>query len=85
MAFGNVDCGTGVNSVDSLKILRFGAGLSVTQAEPCPDIGGSHPYGFVQGDVDCSFVVNSVDALKVLRFGAGLSVSQTEPCPDIGT
>jgi len=37
-AVGDVDCNGIVNSVDALKVLRFVAGLSVTQTEPCPDI-----------------------------------------------
>ena len=37
---GDVDCsGAPVNAVDALKILRRIANLSVTQTEPCPDIG----------------------------------------------
>ena len=36
---GDVDCGTNVTPVDSLKVLRHDAGLSVQQDEPCPDIG----------------------------------------------
>jgi hypothetical protein len=71
-----------VNSVDSLKVLRYVASLSVAQAEPCPDIGTQAP---IWGDVDCSGAANSVDALKLLRYVAGLSVAQTEPCTDIGT
>lgn len=35
---GDVDCNGIVNSVDALKVLRFVAGLSVNQTEPCPDI-----------------------------------------------
>lgn len=35
---GDVDCNGDVNAVDALKILRQVAGLSVSQAEPCPDI-----------------------------------------------
>jgi hypothetical protein len=30
----------GVNPVDSLKVLRFDAGLDVSQAEGCPPLGG---------------------------------------------
>ncbi|HSP55954.1 MAG TPA: hypothetical protein VLS25_10245, partial [Dehalococcoidia bacterium] len=88
---GDVDCANGVNSVDALKVLRDVASLSVSQTEPCPDIGqgllGIAPQGIapLQGDVDCSGSVNSVDALKILRFVAHLSVSQNEPCADIGT
>ena len=79
---GDVDCTNSVNAVDALKLLRFGAALSVAQTEPCYDIGFLTPH---VGDVDCSGAVNAVDALKVLRHNAGLSVAQTEPCDDIGT
>ena len=36
---GDVDCRDGVTPVDSLKVLRHDAGLSVSQDEPCPDVG----------------------------------------------
>lgn len=36
---GDVDCGGNVTPIDSLKTLRYDAGLSVQQDEPCPDIG----------------------------------------------
>ena len=80
---GDVDCSSGVDAVDALKVLRHVAGLPVSQNEPCPDIGSS--VASVFGDVDCSSSVDAVDALKVLRHVAGLSVSQNEPCPDIGS
>lgn len=35
---GDVDCSGEVNPIDALKILRFDAGLSVSQAEGCPEI-----------------------------------------------
>jgi hypothetical protein len=79
---GDVDCNGEVSSVDALKELRHVAQLSVSQNEPCPDIG--EDVASVWGDVDCNGEVTSVDALKVLRHVADLSVSQTEPCPDIG-
>jgi hypothetical protein len=85
-SFGNVDCSGGINSVDALKVLRATAGLSVTQTEPCPDIGTeNHPNGELQGDVNCSTGVNSVDALFLLRYTAALPAAQVEPCPDIGS
>ena len=86
-AFGNVDCGGGINSIDALKVLRYSAGLSVSQAPGCPDIGVDPvpQSGGLQGDVDCSGPVNSIDALKLLRFAAGLSVSQGPGCPLIGS
>jgi hypothetical protein len=75
-----------VNSIDSLRLLRYGAALAYSQSEPCEDIGtGVLANGQIQGDVDCTNAVNSVDALKVLRFSAGLAYSQSEPCPDIGS
>jgi len=79
---GDVDCNGTVNSVDALKLLRYVAGLTVSQQPGCPPIGTGDP---VFGDVDCNGAANSVDALKVLRYVAGLTVSQTEPCPDVGT
>ena len=79
---GDVDCNGGVTSVDALKELRYVAQLSVSQAEPCPDIGTE--VASFWGDVDCSGSVTSVDALKILRHVALLPVQQTEPCPDIG-
>ena len=36
---GDVDCDNDVDAVDSLKTLRYIVGLSVTQNEPCADIG----------------------------------------------
>jgi hypothetical protein len=37
--WGNVDCDDELNPVDSLKILRYDAGLSVIQEDKCPPIG----------------------------------------------
>jgi hypothetical protein len=79
---GDVDCNQAVNSTDALKILRHNAALSVTQDEPCTNIGqtlGSRD----QGDVDCNGTVNSTDALKVLRGVAGLPVQQEPGCPSV--
>ncbi len=42
---GDVDCGQSVTPVDSLKVLRHDAGLSVQQDEPCPDIATVIPVG----------------------------------------
>ena len=69
--------------MDALKELRHVAGLSVTQNEPCPDIGSQVASLF--GDVDCNGTADSVDALEILRSVAHLPVTQNEPCPDIGT
>ena len=85
-----MDCNEKVDSVDSLKVLRYVAGLPVVQNEPCTDIGvgmpgfAAHGGQHLQGDVDCGGDVSSVDALKVLRYVASLPVNQTEPCTDIG-
>ena len=40
---GDVDCSGAVDAVDALKTLRHVAGLSVSQTEPCPDIGSASP------------------------------------------
>jgi hypothetical protein len=86
---GNVDCSgptIGVNSIDALKVLRHSAGLAVTQAEPCLDIGLMLPSGYRMGDVNCSgggTPVNSVDALLILRANAGLVVGIPAGCPEI--
>jgi hypothetical protein len=75
-----------VNSIDALKVLRYGSGLAYSQTEPCTDIGAILAgVGEMQGDVDCSNAVNSVDSLKLLRYASGLAYSQTEPCPNIGS
>lgn len=81
---GNADCNQAVNAVDALKILRFVAGLSVAQSEPCKDIGQVIGSGFKQGDVDCNNAVTAVDALKVLRAVASLSVNTACAGPVIG-
>jgi len=79
---GDVDCSLSINSVDSLKVLRHNAGLSVSQTEPCANIGTDiGPRN--QGDVDCDAVVNSVDSLKILRAATALPVSQNPGCPPI--
>jgi hypothetical protein len=84
--FGDVDCGGTVNSIDALKILRATIALSVSQAEPCEDIGVDVTvHGKLQGDVDCDNAVDPVDALRIQRFNAQLSVIQNQPCPAIGT
>jgi len=85
---GNVDCSgpvSGVSSVDALKVLRHSAGLSVSQNEPCLNIGEPRlPPGVGKmGDVDCSGVVNAVDALKILRAVAGLAVAKPPECPEV--
>lgn len=91
LLWADVDCSNDVGPVDSLKLLRFDAGLSVAQSSPCPVLGvsvgvtvASVPQ-YLWGDADCSDAVDPVDALKVLRFDAGLSVSQAGGCPDIGS
>jgi len=37
--WGDIDCKDGVTPVDALKILRFDAGLDVTQEAGCPEMG----------------------------------------------
>lgn len=87
----DIDCSGEVNPVDSLKMLRADAGLSVAQDANCPDPGtamtviwDSQSTDEKWGDADCSDALDPVDSLKVLRFDAGLFYIQQEPCPDIG-
>ena len=82
--FGDVDCNASVDAVDGLKLLRYVAGLSVSQGPGCSVIG-STVGSAVFGDVDCNGSVDGVDALKILRYVAGLSVSQQPGCPAIGS
>jgi hypothetical protein len=73
-----------VDASDALAILRYGAGMAVTQNEPCPDIGLSSVDQDLFGDVDCDDDVDSVDGLLVLRFTAGLPVDLPPGCPPVG-
>ena len=88
LVWGDVDCNGGVSSVDALKNLRFVAAFSVSQDEPCPDIGSALNIAgaseHLWGDVDCNGSVNAVDALKQLRHVVAFSVSQEPGCPEIG-
>lgn len=87
LAWGDVNCSGGVDSVDALGLLRYVAGLSVSQTERCPNVGTAVEVLGAQrawGDVDCSGAVDSVDSLKVLRYVAGLSAPAPAGCPGIG-
>ena len=84
---GDVDCSDGANpvsAVDALKILRSVAHLSVTQNEPCTDIGQTLNDDTIQGDINCDNAVTAVDALFILRKVAGLGVNLPDGCPPIG-
>jgi hypothetical protein len=39
--WGDIDCSGEVSPVDSLKLLRFDAGLDVAQEQGCPALGSS--------------------------------------------
>jgi hypothetical protein len=71
-----------VDAVDALLVLRYVAGLSVTQNEQCQDIATGGPP--LQGDIDCDGDVDAVDALRILRFVAGLDPNLPPGCPPIG-
>ena len=86
--WGDSDCSGAVNPVDSLKVLRSDAGLSVSQTGSCPNIASSVTVdgtARLWNDVDCGGSVNPVDSLKTLRHDAGLSVSQAAGCPGVAT
>jgi hypothetical protein len=73
---GDANCDGSVNPVDSLTVLRYDAGLSVTPTEDCI---------LATADVNCDGNINPVDSLGILRFDAGLTVSQPDDCPLPGT
>ncbi len=83
IANGDVDCDGDVDAVDSLGLLQYVAGLSVSLQEPCPDIGVQSHSGFF-GDVDCDLDVDAVDAQKILRHVVSLSVNQEPNCSALG-
>jgi len=74
LIMGDMNGDRGVDSTDSLWILRKNAGL------PLPMGGNSCS----PEDVDCSGARNAVDSLKILRAVILLEVSQSEPCVNIG-
>ncbi len=86
--WGDNNCSTAVDPVDSLLVLRGDAGLP-TNTGDCPNMGqdieilNASPH--IWGDIDCTGAMTPVDALKILRYDAGLSVSREEGCPDIGS
>jgi hypothetical protein len=80
---GDVNCDGRVSGLDGISLVRFAMQMSVSQKEPCPDIGTT--IGRVWGDLDCSGGVDSVDAVKALRHAFLQPVTQNEPCPDLGT
>jgi subtilisin family serine protease len=82
--WGDLNCSRSVDAVDALQTLRYVVGLSVSQSQPCPVVGGSLDSSPAWGDVDCDRQVSAVDALKILRFVVGLSVRVEEGCPEMG-
>lgn len=90
--WGDDDCGLSVQAVDALAKLRFIAGLSVQQEEPCLPIESTHfflPAGYLLegawGDADCDGDVDAVDALSVLRYIASLDPFDLAlECPPVG-
>ncbi len=84
----DVDCDGSVDPVDSLKVLRKDAGLSVEQAAGCPSLALAvivDATSRLWPDVDCGGSLTPVDSLKILRFDAGVSVDQAVGCPLIGS
>jgi uncharacterized protein YkwD len=73
---GDMDCDEQVTGMDSLRILRFVAGVPGDN-ESCEPVGGTGgAYGapggaHPRGDVDCDGDVDASDAVSVLRYAAG--------------
>jgi hypothetical protein len=85
--WGDLNCSGASDPVDSLTVLRYDSGLSVSQAAGCPLMGSAVGAASVEvtwGNVDCMGLITPVDSLKVLRKDAGLSVAKAAGCPDIG-
>ena len=80
---GDINCDGRVDAVDAMMILRYGAGMTVSQYDPCPGIGAPNDQDLF-GDVDCDDDVDSADSLAVLRFTVGLPVNLTPGCPSVG-
>ncbi len=87
----DVDCDGTVTPADARQLLRYWAGLEVSQPPGCPQIGGGQPAAAraqsqsVFGDVDCSGGVDALDALDALRYVAHLPLTLPEGCPGMGT
>jgi hypothetical protein len=97
--WGDIDCDAAISPVDSLKLLRYDAGLFVQQPTGCPAIGAllfwtgifeaAFPAGVGEidarwGDYDCNEAADPVDALRSLRFDAGFPVIPMQGCPELG-
>jgi hypothetical protein len=83
---GDVDCTSGISPIDSLKLLRFDAGLDAVST--CADLGSEvviDGVTLVWGDIDCNGEITPVDSLKLLRYDAGLDVAQEADCPPLGS
>ncbi|HEY5624965.1 MAG TPA: hypothetical protein VIT93_00600 [Dehalococcoidia bacterium] len=86
--WGDSDCGGAVDPIDSLKTLRYDAGLSVSQAAGCPLIASNVSVDGTPrlwNDINCGGSVDPIDSLLTLRFDAGLPVSQAAGCPGVAT
>ena len=85
--WGDSNCNGDTNAVDALLTQRYIVGLSVSQHEPCPNLGvdidlildGSN-MSLLWGDFDCNGSLDAIDVLKTLREVAGLSITKAGPC-----
>ncbi|MDO8617267.1 MAG: hypothetical protein Q7T33_16285 [Dehalococcoidia bacterium] len=85
VAWADLDCSGAVNIGDAQKLARSLIGLSVSQAQGCPQPGESvNVAGDVRywGDIDCSDARTIGDAQKLARSLIGLTISAAPGCPD---
>jgi hypothetical protein len=86
--WGDVDCSGDVGPIDSLKILKTDAGVTVSQTVPgCPDFKSGVTAGGASeewADDNCDGTVDPVDSLITLRFDAGLTITPALGCPAMG-
>ena len=83
------DCDGDVDVADGQWLLAAMLGLTISQNEPCPDLGGSMlptPFTTVAdwADTDCNGSVNTRDGQYLLSALLSAAISQTEFCPDAG-
>ena len=80
---GDDQCDKDVDAVDALQNLRFVAGFTVNQSDPCLEIGSE--FASIFADMDCDEDVDAVDALHILRFVADLPSLLPQECARVGS
>ena len=87
MAWGDNDCDGDNDAVDALKGLRHVAALSVSQNDPCPEMGSTVEVAdaspHIWGDLDCDGDTDVFDVVHVVAVAfrnADPAIEFCEPC-----